>query len=274
MEKQLQKKVSVIMGIYNCEETLPKAIESIINQTYDNIELVMCDDGSTDNTYNVALYYQSQNPDKIKLVKHETNKFLAASLNDCLKVADGYYIARMDGDDISVLDRIEKQVMFLETNPDIHLVSTAMQMFNENGNANVLTRDDFPDKYSLRNGTCFNHATILTYKYVYEELNGYTVSKRTQRAQDYDLWFRFFNKGFKGANLSEPLYLCREDMSAFKRRTFKSRYYNYKTMIIGYKLLDYPLHWYMTPVKELLKGFVPSGIAYRIRQTESKDRNN
>lgn len=272
MEKQFQKKVSVIMGIYNCEETLPQAIESIMNQTYESIELIMCDDGSTDNTYNVASKYQEQYPEKIKIIQHKTNLYLAASLNDCLNVADGYYIARMDGDDISVVNRIEKQVEFLEFHPDIQLVSTAMQMFNEHGNANVLTRDAFPDKYSLRNGTCFNHATILTYKYVYEELNGYTVAKRTQRAQDYDLWFRFFDKGYKGANLSEPLYLCREDMSAFKRRTFKSRYYNYKTMIFGYKLLRYPLHWYLTPIKELLKGFVPSKIAYKLRQKDAKQK--
>ena len=267
-ENQQNNKVSVIMGIYNCQDTLSEAIESILNQTYDNIELVMCDDGSTDETYPIAESFLYKHPDKIKLIKHTSNQFLSSTLNDCLKIADGYYIARMDADDISVPDRIEKQVAFLVNNPDYQLVSTAMQMFNENGYANTLSREPFPDKYSLKRATCFNHATILTYKWVYDELGGYTVSDRTQRGQDYDLWFRFFDKGYKGANIGEPLYLCREDMSAFKRRTFKSRVNNFKTMIFGYKLLQYPWYWYYIPVKELLKGFVPSNLAYKLRQSQ------
>lgn len=266
MNETQKNKVSVIMGIFNCEDTLSESIESIINQTYNNLELVMCDDGSTDNTYEIALAYKEKYPNIIKLIKHETNQYLSAALNDCLKISDGYYIARMDGDDISVLDRIEKQVAFLRNNPDCQLVSTAMQIFNENGNTDIQTKKAHPDKYSLKKATCFNHATVLTYKYVYEKLNGYTVSERTQRGQDYDLWFRFFAEGFKGENIDEPLYMCREEMSAFKRRTFKSRFNNCRTMFYGYKLLHYPWYWYYYPVKELLKGFVPSGLAYKLRQ--------
>ena len=88
------------MGIYNCAKTLPEAIDSILAQTYSNWELIMCDDGSSDDTYAIAEKYKITYPNKIKLIKNEKNLGLNATLNNCLKYVDGNYIARMDGDDI------------------------------------------------------------------------------------------------------------------------------------------------------------------------------
>ena len=105
------------MGIYNCADTLSEAIDSIINQTYTNWQLILCDDCSTDNTYNVAKSYQEKYPEKIVLVRNEVNSRLAFSLNHCLKYADGEFIARMDGDDISVSNRFEVQLKFLNDHP-------------------------------------------------------------------------------------------------------------------------------------------------------------
>ena len=271
------RKVSVIMGIYNCADTLPTAIDSILEQTYTNWELIMCDDGSNDETYAVATQYVQQYPDKIRLIRHDTNQYLSASLNDCLKLASGYYVARMDGDDISVPERFAKQVEFLEENPEYQLVGSAMQWFNESGQLGVLQKPARPDKYSLKGMPPFNHATIMTYKSVYDALGGYLVSERTRRAQDLELWFRFYAKGYNGANLAEPLYLCREDVSAIKRRTFKVRFNAYKTRIIGYKMLGYPWHWYIPPTLGLLKSLIPSRVFYSYRKLQSwvqKKRQN
>ena len=110
--------ISIIMGIYNCAETLSDAIDSIIAQTYDNWELIMCDDGSTDNTYNIAQEYKERYPDKIVLLKNEKNMGLNYTLNKCLEVASGEYIARMDGDDISLPTRFEKEIGFLNEHSD------------------------------------------------------------------------------------------------------------------------------------------------------------
>ena len=112
----MNKKVSIIMGIYNCASTLPEAIDSIINQTYNNWELIMCDDGSVDNTYEIADKYRNQYPKKIVLLKNEKNMGLNYTLNECLKHSSGEYIARMDGDDLSLPTRLEKEVAFLENN--------------------------------------------------------------------------------------------------------------------------------------------------------------
>lgn len=106
------EKVSIIMGAYNCSDTIGAAIESILHQTYPNWELIIGDDGSDDDTYQIAEAYRRLFPDKIILFRNERNMKLAATLNRCLDYASGYYVARMDGDDISLPERLSKQVAF------------------------------------------------------------------------------------------------------------------------------------------------------------------
>ena len=98
----------------------------------------------------------------------------------------------------------------------------------------------------------------MTYKYVYDKVGGYTVSERTVRAQDYDLWFRFYHAGFQGNNIHEPLYFMREDVKAIRRRTTKVRWNALKTTYIGYKLLGYPKWWLIKPTwVALYKSLAP-----------------
>ncbi len=90
----MNPKVSIIMGIYNCESTLEEAIESIINQTYENWELIMCDDCSSDGTFEVAKKYKDKYPNKIKLIKNEKNITLGPTLNRCMEYVEGKYICK------------------------------------------------------------------------------------------------------------------------------------------------------------------------------------
>ena len=250
--------VSVIMGIYNCEDTLSDSIESIINQSYSNWELIMCDDGSKDNTYNIANSYSDRYKDKIKLIKNNENVGLAGSLNNCLKFVSGDYIARQDADDKSVFDRFEKQVEFLEKNIEYDLVGTAMISFDENGEKGVRgILPHIPDKKKLAINPPFCHATIMTKSKVYRELDGYRVTKYTKRCEDIDLWFRFFEKGFIGYNLKEALYMVRDDDSSYKRRNFKSYYYATKVCFDGYRLLELPLRSYIYILKPIVASLIP-----------------
>ena len=107
-------KVSIIMGIYNCAATLPEAIDSILTQTFSDWQLILCDDGSKDNTYTVAKAYQERLPDQIILLQNVRNMGLNYTLNRCLQVTTGEYVARMDGDDISLPTRLEKEAAFLD----------------------------------------------------------------------------------------------------------------------------------------------------------------
>ena len=236
--------ISVIMATYNCADTLKESIDSILTQTYTDWKFIICDDCSTDNTYDILKEYEQEYPDKFLIVRNEENSKLPFSLNHCLKYADGEFCARMDGDDYVSPERFEKQVKFLQENPDTHLVGCNLQVFDDNGLGRIVNCKEEPDKFDLLDTPCFSHAAIMTYTSVYKELGGYTVSPRTVRAQDYDLWFRFFAKGFKGKNLQEPLYFMREDTKAFLRRKPKQYLWLMVTKWKGYRLLKLPVWYY------------------------------
>ena len=124
-------KISIIMGAYNCQDTVCESIDSILAQTFTDWEFIICDDASTDETLTVLNRYKTNYPDKFVILHNENNMMLAGSLNRCLKVAKGKYIARMDADDLSEPTRLQKQYEYLENNPDMDLVGTFMQGFDD-----------------------------------------------------------------------------------------------------------------------------------------------
>ena len=251
-------KVSVIMGIHNCEQTLREAVDSICRQTYTNWELILWDDGSTDETYEMAKQYAAEDPARIYAFHDGQNRRLSHALNECLRHATGELIARMDGDDLSRPDRLEKQVRYLQEHPETDLVGTQMNRFDESGYTGVLRAPLQPEPEMLRSGTPIHHATIMTYRSVYEALGGYTESETVEGVEDVDLWFRFFEKGFKAATLDEALYDVRMNQEALKRRTLGRRIRSIRTRAAGYKRLGFPRRWLIVPACILIvKGLVP-----------------
>lgn len=258
---ELRPLISVIMGSYNCEKTLKESINSIINQTYENWQLIICDDCSSDSSYKIAKSYKKKYEDKIILIRNKVNLGLAGALNECLKHATGKYIARQDADDISTEDRFLKQVKFLEENLEYDLVATSMISFDENGDKGIRgVLPSLPDKRKLALGPPFCHATIMVKADVYKELNGYRVTKYTRRCEDIDLWFRFFEKGYKGINIKEALYKVRDDEAVYQRRNFKSYIYATKVCFDGYKLLKVDMLAYMYLLKPIIAAFTPQGL--------------
>ena len=122
----MNDRVSVIMATYNCADTVEKAIDSILAQTYENWVMIICDDGSTDHTLEILNRYKVQYPDKFVIIRNETNQKLPYSLNHCLEYVETDLVARMDGDDWSTPDRFEKQVSFLKEHPEYDLVGTGV----------------------------------------------------------------------------------------------------------------------------------------------------
>ena len=181
-------KISVLMGIYNCEETLAEAIDSILAQTYTNWELILCDDGSKDGTYAVAESYRQRFPEKIILLQNEQNKGLNYTLNRCLAQASGEFIARMDGDDLCSADRFAKEITALQEHPSMAVVSTAMAYFDENGQWGRGHAIPFPKKKDFLHGTPFCHAPCMVRRSAMEEVGGYTDDDKYLRVEDYDLW--------------------------------------------------------------------------------------
>ena len=264
-------KISILMGIYNCEKTLDIAINSIINQTYENWELIMCDDGSSDQTYLIAQKYAEKYPNKIVVLKNEKNIRLAATLNKCAQYATGKYIARMDADDISVENRLEKQVYFLEEHLEYDLVGTYMKAFDDAGERNIIPIKAKPQKTDLPKFNPFHHATIMMKKSTFDTLGGYHVSKLTTRAEDVDLWFRFYKQGFCGYNLSEPLYLVREDTETFHRRTWKHSLEASRVLMNGIKMLGLPMKYYIFALKPVISQITPVKLKRLFRENMDKE---
>lgn len=245
------------MATYNCEDTVSASIESILNQTYKNIEFIICDDGSTDNTYEIISKYKEKYPEKIVLLKNDTNMKLPQTLNKCLKYVTGDYVARMDADDLSKLDRFEKQVDFLQGHPEYDLVSTGVEMSNGEKICGTIIKPEYPNEFSQIKENAFSHATIMTYPYVYENLSGYSTDKYAVRVEDLDLWFRFFSKGFKGYGIQDILYTVLDDENAYKRRAYKYRVNSMITRLRGFKLNNIPKKYWINAFTPLIVGLVP-----------------
>jgi glycosyltransferase EpsE len=251
------KKVSILMGVYNCEYTLPSSIESIISQNYEDFELIICDDNSRDNSYKIAMDYACKYKDKIKVIKNEKNLTLGPTLNRCLYIATGKYIARHDGDDTYEKDKLKTQVEFLERNPQFDLVGTAMSCFDDNGIYGVRKLKPYPKGIDLMVGTTFAHATIMIKSEVIRNLGGYCEKKSAKGVEDYELWFRFFHNGYLGHNLQIPLYNVNEDRKCYKRKNCKRRINEIITMYKGRKKLGLSIKYNRYLVKPLLAAITP-----------------
>ena len=194
------KLVSVIIPVYNVEKFVEQAIVSIIDQTYKNLEIIVIDDGSSDITYQIVADLASQDP-RIRLYKNERNLKIVKTLNRALSLAQGEYIARMDGDDISALDRIEKQVAFLESNPDYDLVGCSVIYIDENGmeiGRSVRVSDQKLLMKLTKYGALVHHPTWVARKSVYTKLDGY---RELSGAEDYDFLLRMISAKLKYTNL-------------------------------------------------------------------------
>jgi len=183
------KKVSVIMATYRTEQAiLMESINSILNQTYENIELIIVCDGDKEE-YNRI---KQINNEKIRVFLNESNKGLPYSLNLAIENATGDYIARMDSDDISIENRIEKQVEFLENNKDIGVCGTEAILFGkQKGKKTIFFKTVEQIKIQLLYKATLIHPTVMVRKDIFDK---YKYNERFLYAQDFELWSRISEK--------------------------------------------------------------------------------
>jgi glycosyltransferase involved in cell wall biosynthesis len=197
--------VSVIMPVYNYEEYLNTSIESIINQTYRNLEIIIVDDRSTDGSWAVIQNYAKIDK-RIKPLRNKQNLRLTKTLNVAIKHSRGKYLARMDGDDARIVDSIQAEVEFLESHPDVVMVGGAVEICDDQLrrlNDRFYPVDDDSIRHKIFRYSPFCHASIVMRAGVLGE-NPYQVDW----AEDYDLYFRLGRVG-KLANLNQVVYKVR-----------------------------------------------------------------
>lgn len=262
-------KVSVIMGVYNAndENILQKAIYSILDQTFNDFEFIICDDGSTNNSFEMVEKL-TQNDRRVKLIKNKQNKGLAYTLNKCLEIAKGEYIARMDSDDISEKNRFEQQVKILDENPKIGVVNLNSYLFDENGRWGEEKHSEIIEKEDFLYNNPIVHPAVMVRKSAYDKVGGYRDIKMTYRVEDYDLFMRMFCDNIKMITIQDFLFNYREDENAIKRRKFKYRVNEMKVRYVGFKkmgLLEKKSNFFYV-IKPIIISIIPKKMYKKMKK--------
>lgn len=253
-----ERLVSVIMGVYNerDEKQLALAINSILSQTFEDLEFIICDDGSDEPCF-LMLQKICEGDGRICLLRHEHNRGLAAALNTCLARANGNYIARMDGDDISKPERIVKQLEYLEGHPGCALVGCGAELLDERGVWGERHPVQHPEKEDFLWGSPFIHPTVMVRREVLEQMGGYCTEDFALRAEDYELFMRIYEAGYQGCNLPDCLLLYREDRNSYSRRGYRYRLREYQVRKRGFERLGIARGHKRYMLKPLVVGLIP-----------------
>ncbi|MBN8641827.1 MAG: glycosyltransferase [Flavobacteriales bacterium] len=206
--------ISVILPVYNCEKYVSEAVQSVLNQTFTDFELLIIDDCSTDATVSIIQSFSDQ---RINLILKEKNSGYTDSLNYAISIAKGKYIARMDGDDICLDTRFQKQIEVMNADEEVILCGTAIQIIDsEKILKHPINHDDIKVKLCFSNA--FFHPTVMFRKDVFAQFH---YNKEFEPAEDYDLWTQLVFKG-KVMNIDEVL---------LKYRVHANQISNYKNDI-------------------------------------------
>ncbi len=189
--------VSILIPAYNADHYIAETIESILVQTYPNFELLIIDDGSTDNTLAIIKSYAEKDP-RIKVIS-QANSGIPNTLNKGIELSENEWICRMDADDLMMPNRIERQLAFIAENPDLAVASSYVYNIDENGKIIGQFRSKFTNKavveeYVRTNQLIgFHHPAVIMKKSVIQALGGY---RNFSYAEDLDLWNRVAEQGY------------------------------------------------------------------------------
>ncbi len=225
-------KISVIIPTFNCSKYLPEAINSVLNQTYQNLEMIVVDDGSTDTTREIINSYINRYPKKIKYIFQE-NKGLACARNTGVKNALGEYIALLDADDIWTVQRLKETLGAIEKEPDIGLVHANINWMSEEGN--IISSPKRKTRYL--SGYIFENIflrkahiaipTILVRKECFDKVGGFDENLTRLGCEDREMWLRIAEL-YKFAYIDKVLgyYRIRKgSMSKDLKKMLEARYY-------------------------------------------------
>ncbi len=260
-------RISVLMGIFNCSSTLQVALDSLYVQTYQGFKIILCDDGSKDDTLKIA-EENARLHDNVVVIKNPKNMGLNYTLNHCLEYADTEYIARMDGDDICDPTRFEKEIIFLDEHPQYAIVSTPMHYFDEEGIFRTGRRNGEVKLKNIPKSTPHCHAPCMVRTEAMKAVGGYSVAKRLIRVEDYHLWIKMYAAGYRGYNIDEPLYSMRDDRNAKSRRKWRNAYNNFYVKNLAVSMLHLPFWMRIYSLRQFLVKMLPEFIYNKLHKNK------
>lgn len=268
MRKAARPAISVIMSIYNqkCPERLNKAVMSILHQSFTDFEFIIYDDGS-DKEVTDRLRQYAKLDDRVLFISNPVNHGLAYSLNTCIDVASGKYLARMDDDDISSVNRLQIQYDFMEKHPEIAFSGCNAMLIDEKGIWGYRKMPEFPDEKHFLKFSPFIHPTVIVRREVFEQGNTYNHSKDYWRCEDYELFMRLWKLGFKGQNLQEELFYYREERASYAKRKLRYRMDEMKLRYRNFKELGilFPLGW-LYALRPVAAAMIPSNMIWKVKK--------
>jgi glycosyltransferase involved in cell wall biosynthesis len=211
--------VSVLLPVYNDMTSIAEALDSILQQTFDDYEIIVVDDGSTDGTE--ALLSQYSDNDLVRIVSHEKNLGLPAALNTGIDAAMGAFIARQDSDDRSLPERLAAQYQYLRENPTVALVATGVEVIDNKGKVNGSFVPPKNPAAKFHRANPIVHGSVMFRRDIIEQSGCY--DEFFKHCQDYELWVRLSRSGAEIHRIPEMLYqLRREDgsMSVHDRKEY------------------------------------------------------
>ncbi|MFF2156616.1 glycosyltransferase family 2 protein [Paenibacillus chitinolyticus] len=248
-------KISIIMSIFNDKVYLKDCLESIRRQTFTDWECILIDDGSTDGSSTILQQYADMDM-RFKVIRLPENKGLAGALNVGISKAQGEFIARHDGDDIMLPNRLEEQYAHLMVNPSIDVLGSHASIIDEKGNVTGrLTTPAIPSPRNIMKVNPVIHPSVLIRKSVFEKYGAY--NEKLRRCQDYDLWFRFMKHNVTFANLEKELLLYRITDKSYTKKRYKYRIYEAQILWNGLRLNKIPLIQGIYILKPLIVGLIP-----------------
>lgn len=263
--------ISIIMGVYDFkdQEILKSAIVSILQQSFTDYEFIIYDDGS-EAKYGAFIEEISKVDKRIVLIGKKVNRGLAYSLNKCVEIARGDYIARMDADDISHIDRLKRQYEFLEEHPEYSWCGCNAYLFDESGCWGRRNMPERPENKDFLRFSPYIHPSVMYRKSIFSAGNRYFVSEDTLRCEDYDFFMRLHQLGMRGYNIQACLFYYRENRASYDRRNMKTRIKESKIRLYNfYKMgMLLPVGW-LFAFRPIIGGIVPAKIIYQIKKWES-----
>jgi glycosyltransferase involved in cell wall biosynthesis len=206
-QSQKPPRISLLVPVYNGEKYLREALDSLLAQTFGDFELLVIDDGSTDSSAEIVSSYQDP---RVRLERNERNLGLIATLNRGLELARGEFIARMDCDDVSFPNRLERQIRFMEDNPEVGVAGTWFEKVRDDGSSVMMKvpADDATIRFFMIFDNAFLHSSIIIRRNLLERF-GLRFDADFPYAEDYEFWVRCA-RHTRIANIPEALLRYRD----------------------------------------------------------------
>ena len=262
--------ISVIVPVYKVEQYLDQCVESIVGQTYRDLELLVCPDGSSPAAMDLLERTAEEDP-RLVLVQGDGKRTLPQKLNCCIARASGVYLARMDGDDRSLPQRLERQTAYLDSHPQVGFLGCNAALFDSGRGIygqRVFPPAPTPEDFLFT--MPFLHPALVFRREALEAAGGYSLSRWAVLCEDYDLLLRLYALGYRGENLQEKLFCYRVEPGDWKKRRMSHRFNEAVTRLLRFGQLGMLPRALPYVAKPLAVGLLPHGAVEKLKEWRAR----